>query len=223
MPHQHKCCISIKRKEPIMIAKFTRTLGRSGIEVSALGLGCWAIGGPWNFNGSPAGWSGVDDAESIRAVERALELGANFFDTAANYGAGHSERLLGQVLKGRRDRVVIATKFGYQVDEAAKEVMYFDETEEDSNVAGRLRASIESSLKRLDTDYVDVYLIHVWGLKIERALAARQILDDLVKEGKVRTYGWSTDRVDAIQSFATSPSCGVIQQQLSVLDGNAEL
>ena len=79
---------------------FTRTLGRSGIEVSALGLGCWAIGGPWLFNGIQAGWSEVDDAESTRALNRALDLGANFFDTAANYGAGHSERLLGKAVKG---------------------------------------------------------------------------------------------------------------------------
>jgi len=102
-------------------------------------------------------------------------------------------------------------------------VVHFDETEEDSDVASRLRASLEASLMRLDTDYIDVYLIHVWGLKIERALAAREILEDLVKEGKIRTYGWSTDRVDAIQAFATSPNCGVIQQQLSVLDGSMEL
>jgi aryl-alcohol dehydrogenase-like predicted oxidoreductase len=206
-----------------MATKLTRTLGRSGIEVSALGLGCWAIGGPWTFNGMFAGWSGIDDAESVRALHRALDLGVSFFDTAANYGAGHSERLLAQALKGRRDRVVISTKFGYHVDEAAKRVVHFDETEEDSDVAGRLRDGVEASLKRLDTHYIDVYLIHVWGLKLERAFAAREILEDLVREGKIRTYGWSTDRTDAIQAFATSPRCGVVQQQLSVLDGNVEL
>ena len=79
-----------------MNKKLTRTLGRSGIEVSAMGLGCWAVGGPWTINGSPAGWSGVDDAESLRAINRAFELGVTFFDTAANYGAGHRERVLAQ-------------------------------------------------------------------------------------------------------------------------------
>jgi aryl-alcohol dehydrogenase-like predicted oxidoreductase len=206
-----------------MTTKLTRVLGRSGIEVSALGMGCWAIGGPWNFNGNPAGWSQVDDSESLRAIQHSLDLGATFFDTAANYGAGHSERLLAQAFKGRRDKVVIATKFGYLVDETAKEVRHFDVTEEDSNLASRLRTSLEASLKRLDTDYIDVYLIHVWGLNIERALAAREILEELVKEGKIRTYGWSTDRTDAIQSFATAPNCSVVQQQLSVLDGNLDL
>jgi aryl-alcohol dehydrogenase-like predicted oxidoreductase len=111
-----------------MTTTFTRTLGRSGIKISPLGLGCWAIGGPWLFNGGQAGWSKVDDAESTRAIHRALELGVNFFDTAANYGAGHSERLLGKAIHGHRDQVVIATKFGYHVDEAAKEVIHYDES-----------------------------------------------------------------------------------------------
>ncbi len=206
-----------------MTTTFTRTLGRSGIEVSALGLGCWAVGGPWTFNGMPAGWSGVDDAESRRAIQRALELGVNFFDTAANYGAGHSERLLGQAFKGRRDQVVIATKFGYQVDEAAKAVIYYDDKEEESDVASRLRSSLEASLNRLETDYVDVYQLHVWGLTIERALQAREVLEMLVKEGKIRTYGWSTDRTEAVKAFSTFPNCAVVQQQLSVLDGNMAL
>jgi aryl-alcohol dehydrogenase-like predicted oxidoreductase len=165
----------------------------------------------------------MDDAESLRAIHKALELGVDFFDTAANYGAGHSERLLGQAVKGRRSQVVISTKFGYQVNEAAKDVTPYGDVEEDSDVAGHLRADVEASLKRLDTDYIDVYLLHVWGLSIERALAAREVLEELVKAGKIRTYGWSTDRTEAIQAFATSPRCGVVQQQFSVLDGNAEL
>jgi aryl-alcohol dehydrogenase-like predicted oxidoreductase len=200
-----------------------RYLGRSGIEASAMGLGCWAIGGPWIMNGSQAGWGVIDDAESVRAIHRAIELGVNFFDTAANYGCGHSERLLGQAVKGHRNQIVIATKFGYRVNEAAKEVTLYGEKEEDSDVASHLRADVEASLKRLDTDYIDVYLLHIWGLSIERALEAREGLEELVKEGKVRTYGWSTDRTDAIEAFSTSPNCGVVEQQLSVLDGNVEL
>lgn len=200
-----------------------RYLGRSGIEISAMGLGCWAIGGPWTLNGLQAGYGVIDDAESVRAIHQAMALGVDFFDTAANYGCGHSERLLGQAVKGRRNQIVIATKFGYCVNEAAKEVTLYGEKEEDSNVASHLRADVEASLKRLDTDYIDVYLLHIWGLSIERALEAREGLEELVKEGKVRTYGWSTDRTDAIETFSTSPNCGVVEQQLSVLDGNAEL
>ena len=99
-----------------------RVLGRSGIEVSAVGMGCWAIGGPWTYGGSPAGWSEVDDAESVRAIHAALDADANFFDTAANYGCGYSERILGQALKGRRDQAVIATKFGDRINEITKDV-----------------------------------------------------------------------------------------------------
>jgi aryl-alcohol dehydrogenase-like predicted oxidoreductase len=206
-----------------MTTAFTRVLGRSGIEVSALGLGCWAIGGPWTLNGSPAGWSTVDDGESLRALGIALDLGVTFFDTAANYGAGHSERLLGQAVRGRRDSVVIATKFGYQVDEASRTVVAYDGDEANGDVAGRLRRDVEASLDRLGTDYIDVYLLHVWGLGVERSLEAREVLESLVEAGKIRTYGWSTDRTDAVQAFSTAPHCGVVEQQLSVLDGNDEL
>jgi aryl-alcohol dehydrogenase-like predicted oxidoreductase len=82
----------------------TRPLGRSGIRVSAIGLGCWAIGGDWGM---------VDDTESISGLQRALDLGVTFFDTSNAYGGGRSERLIGQALVGRRAQAVIATKFGY--------------------------------------------------------------------------------------------------------------
>ena len=200
-----------------------RTLGRSNIEVSALGMGCWAVGGPWTYQGSPAGWSEVDDNESIRALHRALDLGVTFFDTAANYGAGHSERLLAKAFKGRRGDVVIATKFGHNVNEDAKEVTSYSPSEEDTDVAAHLRADLEASLSRLDTDYIDVYQLHVWGLNLDRAFEVREVLEAMVAEGKVRTYGWSTDRADAVEAFSTSPNCSVVQQQFSVLDGNNEL
>jgi aryl-alcohol dehydrogenase-like predicted oxidoreductase len=207
-----------------MTAAFTRVLGRSGIEVSALGMGCWAIGGPWTFNGAPAGWSQVDDAESLRALARAFDLGVTFFDTAANYGAGRSERVLGHAFRQRRDEIVIATKFGYDVNEQDQSVVSYGDVEADTDVASRLRKDLEASLQRLDTDYIDVYQLHVWGLSIERALEARDVLEELVTEGLIRTYGWSTDRADAVRAFSTLPGCGVVQQGLSVLDeGTAEL
>jgi aryl-alcohol dehydrogenase-like predicted oxidoreductase len=84
----------------------TRVLGRSNIVVSAMGMGCWAIGG--------SGWGGgADDEASIRGIHKALEMGINFFDTADAYGAGHSERVLATALAGRREQVVLATKFGH--------------------------------------------------------------------------------------------------------------
>src|SRR6266542_5749749 len=113
------------------LAMIMRTLGRSGIEVGAVGLGCWAIGGPFTRTdgerSEPMGWGAVDDAESIRAIHRALDLGVTFFDTANNYGAGHSERILGRALGRRRGDVVIATKFGSIFDEATR--THFDHEE----------------------------------------------------------------------------------------------
>jgi aryl-alcohol dehydrogenase-like predicted oxidoreductase len=200
-----------------------RILGRSGIGVSAVGMGCGAIGGQWLMAGAQAGWGAVDDAESIRAIHAALETGAGFFDTAANYGAGHSERILGQALTGRRDQAVIATKVGHKVDEEGKSVGFYGTTEADSDVAAHLRADLEKSLRRLQTDYVDVYLLHVWGLSIERAMEAREVFEELVAEGKIRTYGWSTDRTEAIAAFSTGPGCSVLEQELNVFEGNAEL
>jgi aryl-alcohol dehydrogenase-like predicted oxidoreductase len=200
-----------------------RVLGRSGIEASAVGMGCWAVGGPWEMMGRQAGWGVVDDVESTRAIHAALELGVNLFDTAASYGAGHSERLLGAALRERRDQVVIVTKFGYEVDESARTVTAYGASEEESDVAGHVRADLERSLRRLDTDHIDVYLLHVWGLELGRALATRDVLEELVAEGKIRTYGWSTDQPDAVETFSSGSGCGVVEQELNVLVGSAEL
>jgi len=200
-----------------------RKLGQSGIEVSAVGMGCWAIGGLFDYMGTPAGWGGVDDKESIRAIQTAIDLDCNFFDTALNYGCGHSEQILGQALKGRRDQVVIATKFGHEVDAVNKGVQAYDGNEEDSDVASRMRSDIETSLRNLGTDYIDLYQLHVWGLSIERAMPVRDMLETFIQEGKIRTYGWSTDRVDAVKAFATDSNCSTVQMGLNIFHGDLEL
>ncbi|MBK8617583.1 MAG: aldo/keto reductase [Anaerolineales bacterium] len=196
---------------------FTRKLGRSGIEVSALGMGCWAIGGPFFEKGTPLGWGEVDDNESIRAVHRAMELGVNFFDTANVYGAGHSERVLAKAFAGRRKEVVIATKFNAVFDEQTREV-----TGSDSTPAG-IRKACEESLQRLDTDYIDLYQFHDNGFPADKAEPVRETLEELVKEGKLRAYGWSTDFADRAEVFAQGKNCTSIQLQLNVLDNNTEV
>ena len=196
---------------------FTRKLGRSGIEVSALGMGCWAIGGPFFEKGTPLGWGEVDDNESIRAVHRAMELGVNFFDTANVYGAGHSERVLAKALAGMRKDVVIATKFNAVFDEQTREV-----TGSDSTPAG-IRKAYEESLQRLDTDYIDLYQFHDNGFPADKAEPVRETLEELVKEGKLRAYGWSTDFADRAEVFAQGKNCTSIQLQLNVLDNNTEV
>lgn len=194
-----------------------RTLGASGIEVSPLGLGCWAIGGVWTYAGGPGGWGEVDDRDSILALRHALELGVTFFDTAANYGAGHSEILLGRAFARRRDDIVIATKFGHRVDESSKEVDAYSQPTDDVDVARHVRADLQQSLRRLDTDYIDLYQLHVGELRIERALAVRDVLEQLVQEGLIRCYGWSTDDVHSAEAFAEAPGCAAIQHGLSAL------
>lgn len=191
-----------------------RMLGRSGIEVSAMGLGCWAIGGPFWAGETPLGWGEVDDNESIRAIHAALDLGINFFDTANVYGAGHSERVLGRALAGRRDRVVIATKFNAVFDERTRQV-----TGADPSPQG-IRRACEDSLRRLHTDYIDLYQFHDNGYPVEQAGPVRETLEELVKEGKIRAYGWSTDFPDRAEFFAQGPHCSAIQLQLNVLDDN---
>jgi aryl-alcohol dehydrogenase-like predicted oxidoreductase len=177
-------------------------------------MGCWAIGGPWKWsNGNAMGWGEVDDDESIRAIHKALELGVNFFDTAANYGAGHSERILGRALVGRREGVVIATKFGHIVDEAAKVV-----GEEDAKIQANLRHDCENSLRRLNTETIDLYQLHAGDYPIEWAPGLMEGLEGLVSEGKIRWYGWSTDDPERAEVFAQGEHCASVQHRLNIFN-----
>jgi aryl-alcohol dehydrogenase-like predicted oxidoreductase len=194
-----------------------RTLGRSGIEVSALGMGCWAIGGPFWSGETPHGWGKVDDDESIRAIHAAVDRGVNFFDTANVYGAGHSERVLGRALADRRSEVVVATKFNAVFDESTRQV-----TGSDASPEG-IRKACEESLRRLNTDYIDLYQFHDNGYPADKAEPVRETLESLVEEGKIRAYGWSTDFVDRAEVFAQGPKCTSIQLQLNVLDDNPKM
>ena len=194
-----------------------RTLGRSGIEVGAVGLGCWAIGGPFTRSGGdraePMGWGRVDDAESIRAIRRALDLGVTFFDTANNYGAGHSERILGRGLGRRRDEAVIATKFGSVFDEATR--THYDDRELPMTPEA-IREACEASLRRLGTDRIDLYLLHRGELEPADVPAVLDALEELVAAGLVRWYGWSTDDPEHARLFAAGRHCTAIEHRMSL-------
>jgi aryl-alcohol dehydrogenase-like predicted oxidoreductase len=196
---------------------YNRSLGRSGIEVSALGMGCWAIGGPFWAGETAQGWGEVDDEESIRAIHRSVDLGVTFFDTANVYGAGHSERVLARALAGQRAKVVIATKFNAVFDETTRQV-----TGSDSSPAG-IRKACEDSLRRLETDYIDLYQFHDNGFPPENAQPVRDTLEELVKEGKIRAYGWSTDFPKSAEFFARGENCTAIQLQLNVFESNPDV
>jgi aryl-alcohol dehydrogenase-like predicted oxidoreductase len=200
-----------------MDTTMTRTLGRSELKVSAIGFGCWAIGGEWIFEDKPAGWGNIDQEEATRAIQRALELGITFFDTADVYGCGQSERILGRALGSRREQVVIATKFGLLFDEETRQGAGH------SASPTYIRSACEASLKRLGTDYIDIYQLHGGVSSQAEAEEIIATLEDLVREGKIRFYGPSADDLNTAQFFAHGPHCTVIQQQLNIFGGNDEL
>ena len=194
-----------------------RILGRSGIEVSALGMGCWGLSGVyWRVGGSASGWGTVDDDVSAKTIHHAMDLGVTFFDTASVYGAGHSERVVGQALKGKRDKVVLATKFGRVFDEEKRLILGNDTS------AAHVRASCEASLKRLDTDYIDLFQFHVGNASLSDVDAILAELEKLVKEGKIRYYGWSTNDAERARLFAAGEHCTAIQQHFNVFGGTDE-
>ncbi len=178
-------------------------------------MGCWAIGGPFHNDNGPSGWGEVDDDESTRTVHRALELGVDFFDTADVYGAGHSERVLGRALAGRRDQVAIATKWGWKFDEETK----YADGGDDS--AAYVRQAVTASLDRLGTDYIDLYQLHMGNLAIDRAAELLGTLEELVAEGKIRAYGWSTDSPERAEAWGRDGAhCAAIQHDFSVIRGS---
>ena len=196
---------------------FHRDLGtRTGIQISALGLGCWAIGGPYTSNGRPAGWGEVDDEESIRAIRRALDLGVTLFDTADAYGCGHSERVLGRALARRRDDVVIVTKVGNVFDEQTRTAGGKDLS------PAYLRRACDASLRRLDTDRIDVYLIHDGFAGPEDVPAVVDVLEELVAAGKVRWYGSSVSDPAIVRAMAEGPHMVASEHELNVLRGELE-
>jgi len=189
-----------------------RTLGRSGIQVSALGLGTARIGGlDWRQDDLTVHYRQDQVDATIRAIHRALDLGIDFFDTADVYGGGYSERILGQALAGRRHRVVIATKFGDAFDEETGQ-----STGEEPTPA-YIRRACQASLRRLNTDFIDLYLFHLRDYALERAAEVRDTLEDLVGEGKIRTYGWSTDDPERARFFAQGSHCTAIEHRLNIM------
>lgn len=194
-----------------------RAIGKSGIEVSAIGMGCWAIGGPFYHGTTPIGWGKTDDGESLNALAKAYDMGINFFDTADVYGAGHSERLVGKAFAGRRDRVVIATKFGGVYDEEKKQIT--GQGADPDFIVGQC----ERSLKRLGTDYIDLYQFHTNEYPADQIEPVAETLERLAEQGKIRAYGWSTDDPLSAQAMVGNAHYHAVQFQQNVIDPNWEL
>ncbi len=169
-----------------------RELGRTGIKVSAISFGAWAIGGTWG---------NVDDKESLAALHRALDLGVNFFDTADVYGDGRSERLLARLRAERRDKFVIATKAGRRLDPHI--------------AAGynrkNLTAFVERSLKNLGVDAIDILQLHCPPTEVYYRPDVFEVLDDLKKAGKLRHYGVSVEKVEEALKAIGYPGVETVQ------------
>ncbi len=164
----------------------SKTINIAGKSAPRLGLGTWAIGGPFYAGEQPLGWGEVDDEVSKRAIEAGLEAGIRLFDTADVYGAGHAESLLGSVV-GDRDDVIISTKFGNVFDPETKQLTGHATTPE------YIRNAIDASRTRLQRDVLDLVFLHLNQLDEPNEEQIFDTLDELVAAGKIATYGWSTD------------------------------
>ena len=176
-----------------------RQFGRTGLKVSAIGFGCWEIGGTYGH---------VDEIQFHRAVHAAVDTGITCFDTAEAYGMGVSEEALARALAGRRNGVVIATKFGVGYEEMPNR--------RDSSRA-RVLASIDNSLKRLRTDHIDIYFVH-WpdpNTPLEETMAA---LDEIERQGKVRYIGVSNFRLSQIEEAMRLRRVDVVQYAWNMFD-----
>jgi aryl-alcohol dehydrogenase-like predicted oxidoreductase len=193
----------------------TRTLW-DGTDIPALGLGCWAIGGPFYSGDTPLGWGEVDDAVSIAAIRRAVDLGIRFFDTAQAYGTGHSETVLGQALRNQ-PKVRIGTKIGIAIDPATRQ-MRGDETD-----PAKIAQSVDDSLRRLQRERIDLVHLHLNSLPVAEAEDVFGTLDTLRDAGKIDAYGWSTDFPDRAAAFAARPGFVSVQHAMNVFFPASEL
>jgi aryl-alcohol dehydrogenase-like predicted oxidoreductase len=183
-----------------------RILGKSGIEVTKIGLGLWAIGGDE--------WGEVEDRESLDVISAALDMGINFFDTADVYGTGHSEELLGKAMQGRRDKFIVATKIGWVGFDGDKGVSAYDTVD-------KLIAGVETNLQRLDTDYVDVIQSHI-DFREPNMEVFIEGFQKLQAQGKVRAYGVSTSDFEYLQAFNADNQASTLQIDYSILNRTPE-
>ena len=185
-----------------------RVLGASNLNVSVIGFGAWGIGG------SPF-WSNEGDAVSVRAIRKAYDLGINFFDTAPVYGFGHSEELLGKTLKPFRDKVIYATKCGLRWEKKNLGSITKNATRRS------ILEEIDQSLKRLDTDYIDLYQVHWPDIKTSQEETMETLLE-VQEQGKVKVIGVSNYSVEQMKAIMKSGKIESLQPDYSLLNRSIE-
>jgi len=181
-----------------------RKLGKQGLEVSELGLGCMGMSQSYGTRNDP---------ESIATVQRAVELGVTLFDTAEAYGVGHNEELLGRALKGKRDQVIIATKFGFRFDDG--KIVGLDSRPQ------HIREVVEASSRRLQTDYIDLLYQH----RVDKQVPIEEVVGamaDLVRQGKVRYLGLSEAGEETIRRAHKVHPISALQSEYSLWERNLE-
>lgn len=197
-----------------------KMIGKSGLEASALSLGCWAIGGgEW--------WGNNDDQISIDTICRAVQLGVNWIDTARVYGFGHSEEVVGKALKLLpRRKMILSTKCGIQWYDDGGELHFMKEGHAvRRDLAPKaIRRDLELSLKTMGTEYVDVYYTH-WQCKTYGLVPIEETMEELLKmkqEGKIRAIGASNTDLQILEDYIRAGQLDVIQEKLSILDRKSE-
>lgn len=192
-----------------------RTIGKSGVAASAVGLGTWAIGG-WM-------WGGTDEKESISAIHASLDAGVTLIDTAPAYGLGRAEEIVGKALSGRRSQAVIATKCGL-VWHTDKGRHFFDQDGRPVHrYLGRdaILHEVEESLRRLGTDYIDLYITH-WQDPTTPVEEKMRALEDLKTSGKIRAIGASNVSRSELDAYIETGGLDAIQERFSMMDREIE-
>jgi aryl-alcohol dehydrogenase-like predicted oxidoreductase len=183
-----------------------RILGKTGLKVSSVGVGCWQMGGLVG----DSGWTGTTDEESIATVHRAQDLGVNLLDTAEGYGRGHSEEVLGKALRGRRDKFIIATKVRPITDDP-----------DEGRARARITEACEGSLRRLQTETIDIYQLH--AVPHENTMpAVMNTLASLKQQGKIRWFGISTNDTAAIRKLLALGELSTLQVGYNMLSRSGE-
>jgi aryl-alcohol dehydrogenase-like predicted oxidoreductase len=177
--------------------------------VSPITIGAWQLGGPLTLDGKPDGHPDPGEAHVIRLIHELGDRGVNAIDTAEQYSAGESERRVGKALKGRRDRWVVSTKFGYRVGP--------DHTREDDSSPETILPSLEGSLTRLGTDHIDIYLYHC-APRPEHIAAGLAVLEEAKTQGKIRAYGISTGQLPVLESMVKQDAVEVFQFPSNLLN-----
>lgn len=190
-----------------------RRLGSTDLQLSEVGFGVWTLSAGW--------WGNYTDDEAIALLRRAFDLGVTFFDAADTYGNGRAEELVGRAFAGRRDSVVIGTKFGYDFYNYAGERRGQQEIPQDWSES-HVRRALEGSLQRLGTDYIDIYQLHNPKMDAIENDSLWALLEEFRREGKVRVYGpalgpaigWRDEGAKALRERP----CGVLHQIYNMLE-----